>query len=69
MGRSLTRALTDRARSTHPGLPAVILRVRPENEQAIRCYTAAGFVAVPADEQATWNEGQRFDYHWMVLPA
>ncbi len=69
VGRSLTRALTDRARETHPELPAVILRVRPENEQAIRCYTAAGFVAVPADEQATWNEGQRFAYHWMVLPG
>ena len=68
VGRSLTRALTDHARRTHPELPSVILRVRPENEQAIRCYTGAGFVAVPVDEQATWNEGQRFDYHWMVLP-
>jgi [ribosomal protein S18]-alanine N-acetyltransferase len=68
VGRALTRALRDRARSTHPELPAVILRVRPENEQGIRAYTAAGFVAVPADEQATWNHGQRFAYHWMVLP-
>jgi ribosomal protein S18 acetylase RimI-like enzyme len=69
VGRALTLALTDRARSTHPELPVVILRVRPENLQAIRAYTAAGFVAVPDDEQATWNEGQRFDYHWMVVPA
>jgi len=69
VGRALTQALTRRARRTHPELPAVILRVRPENEQAIRCYVAAGFVDVPAEEQATWNEGQRFAYHWMVLPA
>jgi [ribosomal protein S18]-alanine N-acetyltransferase len=68
VGRALTRALSDRAHRTHPELPAVILRVRPENQQGIRAYAAAGFVAVPADEQVTWNEGQRFDYHWMVLP-
>jgi len=69
VGRALVRALVDRARSTHPELPDVILRVRPENTPAIRSYLAAGFVDLPADEQSTWNQGQRFDYHWMVLPA
>jgi len=69
LGRVLVRDLVARARQTHPELPDVILRVRPENAQAIRAYAAAGFVDVPADEQATWNEGQRFAYHWMVLPA
>jgi ribosomal-protein-alanine N-acetyltransferase len=69
VGRALTRALSDRAQLTHPELPAVILRVRPENLQAIRAYTAAGFAAVPDDEQASWNQGQRFAYHWMVLPT
>ena len=68
VGRALVRALVDQARTTHPELPDVILRVRPENTQAIRSYLAAGFVDLPADEQATWNQGQRFDYHWMVLP-
>ena len=63
------RELVAHGRSTHPELPDVILRVRPENAQAIRAYVAAGFVDVPADEQATWNEGQRFAYHWMVIPA
>jgi ribosomal-protein-alanine N-acetyltransferase len=67
VGRALTRALTERARETHPELPAVILRVRPENVPAIRCYRAAGFLDVPDEEQATWNRGQRFAYHWMVL--
>src|SRR5580765_2495470 len=41
VGRSLARALTGRARQLHPGVPTVILRVRPENRQAIRAYTAA----------------------------
>ena len=67
VGRALTRALTEQAQDTHPELPAVILRVRPENLPAIRCYAAAGFVDVPEDEQASWNQGQRFAYHWMVL--
>jgi ribosomal-protein-alanine N-acetyltransferase len=67
VGRELVRALVEQARRTHPELPDAILRVRPENEQAIRAYAAAGFVAVPADEQTTWNQGQRFEYHWMVL--
>jgi ribosomal protein S18 acetylase RimI-like enzyme len=69
LGRILVRELVAHARSTHRELPDVILRVRPENAQAIRAYVAAGFVDVPADEQATWNEGQRFAYHWMVMPA
>jgi RimJ/RimL family protein N-acetyltransferase len=69
VGRVLVRELVDRARATHPELPDVILRVRPENLQAIRAYAAAGFVDVPGDEQDAWNEGQRFAYHWMVMPA
>jgi ribosomal protein S18 acetylase RimI-like enzyme len=69
VGRALVTALVEQAQRAHPDLPAVILRVRPENEQAIRAYAAAGFVAVPDDEQPVWNEGQRFAYHWMVLPA
>jgi RimJ/RimL family protein N-acetyltransferase len=63
------RELVDRARSTHPELPDVILRVQPDNARAIRAYRAAGFVDVPEKEQATWNEGQRHVYHWMVMPA
>ncbi len=69
VGRGLVRALVGQARRTHPELPVLILRVRPENEQGIRAYAAAGFVAVPPDEQAAWNQGQRFTYHWMVLPG
>jgi RimJ/RimL family protein N-acetyltransferase len=68
VGRALVRALVERARSTHPELAQVFLRVRPENTQARRAYVAAGLVDVPADEQATWNAGQNFAYHWMILP-
>lgn len=69
VGRAFVRALVDRARATHPELPLVLLRVQPDNTRAIRAYAAAGFVDVPADEQPTWNEGQRAVYHWMVMPA
>lgn len=69
VGRVFVRALVEQARRTHTELPLVLLRVRPDNARAIRAYTAAGFVDVPADEQPTWNEGQRFEYHWMVMPA
>jgi len=68
VGRALVGELVDRARSTHPELPDVILRVQPGNLRAIRAYHAAGFVDVPEGEQASWNEGQRRVYHWMVLP-
>jgi ribosomal protein S18 acetylase RimI-like enzyme len=69
VGRLLVRELVGQARLGHPELSQVILRVRPENAQAIRAYSAAGFVDVPPDQQATWNEPQRFAYRWMVLPA
>jgi ribosomal-protein-alanine N-acetyltransferase len=69
VGRALVTALVEQVRLTHPELRDVILRVRPESSPAIRAYAAAGFVAVPADEQPQWNQGQRFDYHWMVLPS
>jgi GNAT superfamily N-acetyltransferase len=69
LGRALVKALVEQARRTHPELPVVLLRVRPESAQAIRAYVAAGFAVLPAEEQATWNKGQRFEYLWMVHPA
>jgi GNAT superfamily N-acetyltransferase len=68
VGRAFVRTLANRARTTHPELPLVLLRVQPDNLRAIRAYAAAGFVDVPAEEQPAWNEGQRAVYHWMVLP-
>jgi RimJ/RimL family protein N-acetyltransferase len=69
LGRAFVRALAEQARQTHPELALVLLRVQPENTRAIRAYSAAGFVPVPADEQDTWNQGQREVYHWMRLPV
>jgi RimJ/RimL family protein N-acetyltransferase len=69
VGRAFVRALAEHARQAHPELSLVVLRVQPQNARAIRAYLAAGFVAVPADEQDTWNQGQRAVYHWMRLPV
>jgi ribosomal protein S18 acetylase RimI-like enzyme len=69
VGRALVQALAEQARHAHPELSLVVLRVQPENDQAIRAYTAAGFVPVPDDQQEAWNQGQRATYHWMVLPG
>jgi ribosomal protein S18 acetylase RimI-like enzyme len=66
VGRTMVRALADRAREVHPELPSVFLRVRPDNEPALHCYRAAGFQSIPEHEQASWNKGQRFAYHWMT---
>lgn len=69
VGRVFVRALTDLARRRHPQLSPVVLRVQPGNTRGIRAYRAAGYVDLPADQQAAWNEGERFAYHWMVLPT
>ncbi len=64
MGRELTRLLAARARSVHPD---VYLRVRRDNEAAVRCYAAAGFVPLGAPDQERFNIGQPVEYTWMRL--
>jgi ribosomal protein S18 acetylase RimI-like enzyme len=62
LGRLLTAALADLARTRYPD---VFLRVRPGNDAAVACYRAAGFERLdPATERA-WNEGQPSPYLWM----
>lgn len=63
LGRALALALTGHARSL--GLGTVTLRVDPDNEAAIACYAAAGFVRYPAEEEAAFNAGQPAAYRWM----
>lgn len=63
VGRELAGLLADRARQIHP---KVFLRVRPDNQAALRSYAAAGFTRVAADEAKTWNEGQPVEYAWMT---
>lgn len=66
VGRRLTAALANLAVRVHP---AVFLRVRPDNEAALRCYAAAGFRRVGPDNEAAWNEHQPVAYAWMAYPT
>jgi ribosomal protein S18 acetylase RimI-like enzyme len=68
MGVALARALVARARSVHPELDRVILRVRPSNAAALRTYARAGFERVPSDEATAWNVGQPEAFAWMRIP-
>lgn len=64
LGRQLTRILAAKAAAT--GLATTFLRVEPDNEKAIRCYLASGFVRLGPEESAVWNEGQRREWVWMT---
>lgn len=63
VGRRLVAALV--AEAHRRGFDEVWLRVVPENEPAIRCYAAAGFVRAPAAEEAEFNRPQPREYAWM----
>ncbi len=62
-GQRMVRLLIAAAHGHHR---FVVLRVRPENLAAIRCYEQAGFVPATAEEEAAWNDGQPHRYRWMV---
>jgi ribosomal protein S18 acetylase RimI-like enzyme len=51
------------------GYSDVFLRVRPDNERAIKTYLRVGFQ--PVDEQlaAEWNEPQPINYTWLQYPT
>ncbi len=66
LGRELVTRLTAAALDHHP---AVFMRVHPDNAPALRCYAAAGYVPVPAEQAARWNEGQPVPYVWLSHPA
>ena len=63
VGLNLVRALLGPA--VEAGYSEVFLRVRPDNEVAIRTYQRNGFVDVPAALMDEWNEGQPLAYRWM----
>ncbi len=63
IGVELVRALLAPGLAT--GYPEVFLRVRPDNEPAIRTYLRVGFQPVAADLAAEWNKDQPLDYAWM----
>lgn len=62
-GRELVRALLVPA--VNAGYSEVFIRVRPENEIAIRTYHRTGFVDVPAGLMDEWNQDQPVAYRWM----
>jgi ribosomal protein S18 acetylase RimI-like enzyme len=67
IGTAFVRALLGPAVAA--GFADVFLRVRPENEPAIKTYLRVGFQ--PVDEQlaAEWNEPQPIDYVWLQYPT
>jgi ribosomal protein S18 acetylase RimI-like enzyme len=62
IGRTLVTELATLARRHYPD---VFMRVHPDNAAALRCYTAAGFVRVPAETATQWNERQPVAYIWL----
>jgi ribosomal protein S18 acetylase RimI-like enzyme len=67
IGTEFVRALLQHALAA--GYAEVFLRVRPDNEPAIKTYLRVGFQ--PVDEQlaAEWNEPQPIDYTWLQYPT
>jgi ribosomal protein S18 acetylase RimI-like enzyme len=65
LGGVLTRLLTAEAATT--GLATTMLRTTPDNEVAIACYRANGFMRLTPQEETAWNVGQRRQWVWMVL--
>jgi len=51
------------------GYADVFLRVRPDNEPAIRAYLKAGLHPVDEALAAEWNEPQPIDYTWLQYPT
>ncbi|MFI9100758.1 GNAT family N-acetyltransferase [Streptomyces fildesensis] len=62
-GRTLVRELTAQALLT--GLPAIFMRVHPDNDRALRCYRAAGFAPVDPRLAKSWNAVQPVAYVWL----
>jgi ribosomal protein S18 acetylase RimI-like enzyme len=63
LGRALALELVTSARTL--GLATVFLRVSPDNDVGIACYTSVGFVPMSDEEEAEFNAGQRAVYRWM----
>ena len=66
LGRRLVALLA--ARAAQLGFDDVWLRVAPDNEPAIACYRAAGFVRATAAQEQEFNTGQPQPYLWMRAP-
>ncbi|TDU91267.1 acetyltransferase (GNAT) family protein [Kribbella voronezhensis] len=67
IGAEFVRALLQPALAA--GYSAVFLRVRPDNERAIRTYLRVGFQPVDERLAAEWNEPQPINYAWLQYPT
>lgn len=67
VGTEFVRALLAPAKSA--GHADIFLRVRPDNEPAIRTYLRVGFLPVDDALAAEWNEPQPINYTWLRYPA
>jgi ribosomal protein S18 acetylase RimI-like enzyme len=67
IGTEFVRALL--APAVSAGHADIFLRVRPDNEPAIRTYLRVGFVPVDAALAAEWNEPQPINYTWLRYPT
>jgi [ribosomal protein S18]-alanine N-acetyltransferase len=56
LGRALALELVTSARTL--GLATVFLRVSPDNDVGIACYSSVGFVPMSDEEEAEFNAGQ-----------
>jgi ribosomal protein S18 acetylase RimI-like enzyme len=62
IGRILVTELVARALTNYP---EIFMRVHPDNAVALRCYAAAKFVRVGAEQEAEWNAPQPVPYIWL----
>jgi len=67
IGTQFVRALLEPALSA--GYSDIFLRVRPDNEPAIRAYLRAGFHPVADSLAAEWNAPQPINYTWLQYPT
>jgi ribosomal protein S18 acetylase RimI-like enzyme len=67
IGTAFVKALLGPA--LEAGYSDVFLRVRPDNDVAIRTYRRVGFEYVAADLADEWNKDQPVAYTWMQYPA
>jgi GNAT superfamily N-acetyltransferase len=63
VGRTLVELLVGEA--ARFAVASAWVRVVPENSAAIRCYLAAGFASVSAQEEAALNAVQPREYRWL----
>jgi ribosomal protein S18 acetylase RimI-like enzyme len=67
IGTAFVKALLGPA--LEAGYSEVFLRVRPDNDVAIRTYRRVGFEYVAADLADEWNKDQPVAYTWMQYPT